>query len=548
MRKLILRTLVAAVLLLSIFTVTAFAEDATVTGNHVNVRSGPGMNYSVINCLGKGTSVTVTDRSNSTWYSIVYNGQSGFMSSSYLSIQSGESQPQQPAEGSNGYVNAMYVRMRSGPSTGSSILAEYNTGKALTITGSSGDWTAVSVDGKAGYIYSSYVSTGSYSGSVNTGSGSNATVDSSDYVIFGSSEPTPAATPTPVVTPAPVVTSTPEVTATPEVTPTPEVSATPEVTPTPEVTATPEVSTVPEATPTPEASEAPVVVPSQQTTGYINGDYVRFRSGPSTSYSIINNYNRGKQLTVTGTSGDWTAAIIDGREGYVFSQYVTLNSTTGDSDSSSENVDTSVDNSVVVNPVDPTDGYVKGNNVRMRSGPSMSASVIGEYFYGNKLTITGTSGDWTAVTINGEKGYIYSQYVAKGTMSLPSVGGTGDAALGSEIAQYACQFVGTRYIWGGSSPEGFDCSGLVYYVYKQHGYTLNRVAEDQARNGVHVDADQLQPGDILCFYSGGSYIGHVGIYIGDGKFVHAANSATGVVITELSGYYSTRGFEARRIV
>ena len=97
MRKLILRTLVATVLLLSLFTVTAFAEDATVTGNQVNLRSGPGMNYSVINCLSRGTSVTVTDRSNSTWYSIVYNGQSGFMSSSYLSIQSGDSQPQQPA-------------------------------------------------------------------------------------------------------------------------------------------------------------------------------------------------------------------------------------------------------------------------------------------------------------------------------------------------------------------------------------------------------------------------------------------------------------------
>ena len=88
----------------------------------------------------------------------------------------------------------------------------------------------------------------------------------------------------------------------------------------------------------------------------------------------------------------------------------------------------------------------------------------------------------------------------------------------------------------------------MYYVYSQFGYTLNRVAQDQARNGVAVSADALQPGDILCFYSGSSYIGHVGIYIGDGMFVHAQNSATGVVITDLNGHYGQRGFEARRIV
>ena len=120
---------------------------------------------------------------------------------------------------------------------------------------------------------------------------------------------------------------------------------------------------------------------------------------------------------------------------------------------------------------------------------------------------------------------------------------------GQQIAQYALQFLGYDYCWGGKDPStGFDCSGLVYYVYSQFGYTLNRVAQDQARNGVAVSADALQPGDILCFYSGSSYIGHAGIYIGNGMFVHAQNSATGVVITELAGHYADRGYEARRIV
>ena len=118
-----------------------------------------------------------------------------------------------------------------------------------------------------------------------------------------------------------------------------------------------------------------------------------------------------------------------------------------------------------------------------------------------------------------------------------------------EIADYALQFVGYNYTWGGTSPStGFDCSGLMYYVYQHFGYTLNRVADAQARNGVHVDPSDLQPGDLLCFYSSGSYIGHVGMYIGNNQFVHAANSNMGVIISDLSGYYANRGYEARRII
>lgn len=261
---------------------------------------------------------------------------------------------------------------------------------------------------------------------------------------------------------------------------------------------------------------------------------MRFRTGPSTSDSIINTYNKGKALTITGTSGDWTAVIIDGTSGYVYSQYVSKTDPTAGS-----NGNTSTD--------EPSSkaGYITGNNVRFRSGASMSASILGEYNYGTALTITGTSGDWTAVTINGKAGYVYSQYVAEGTISV-SPGSGSD--LGVQIAEYALQYVGYPYVWGGTTPAGFDCSGFVQYVYKQFGYSLNRIACDQALNGVAADINNLQPGDVLCFYSGSNYIGHVGIYIGDNKFVHASTSTTGVITSELSGYYYNRGFIARRIV
>ncbi len=532
MRKRNLRTFAAALIICVLFVanaVPAFAEGATVTGEDVNLRSGPGTNYRVLDCLPKGASVTVTDRSNSSWYGVSYNGTNGFMSSHYLSLSGGGSSSGSPSGGSaeaNGYINAMYVRFRSAPSTDGSILGEYNRGKELTITGSENGWTACIIDGQSGYVSGQYVTAyGDGGGSdqdeydpyggivVGGGSGSDG------YTGGGTTEPEPD----PGTSPEPsdpyggdsIVVGGSSGGETTEPEPEPPVSPSP----------------------------TPSTTPVEEKTGFINGDYVRFRTGPSTSYRVIDSYNKGKEVTITGVSGDWTACTIDGQNGYVFSQYVTVNEPKTQTGGSETN---GGDDNYNVTETDAQPGYITGNNVRLRSGPSMSSDVLDELFYGNNVTITGVSGDWTAVTYNGQAGFVYSQYVARGEYQHTSSGGSD---LGREIADFALQFVGYGYTWGGTSPStGFDCSGLMYYVYQHFGYTLNRVADAQARNGVHVDPSELQPGDLLCFYSSGSYIGHVGMYIGNNMFVHAQNSATGVVISELSGYYATRGFEARRII
>lgn len=122
---------------------------------------------------------------------------------------------------------------------------------------------------------------------------------------------------------------------------------------------------------------------------------------------------------------------------------------------------------------------------------------------------------------------------------------------GQEIADYAMRFLGFDYNYGGQDPStGFDCSGLVYYIFRQFGYRLNRVAEDQARNGSAIDSiEDLLPGDIICFsYGSSSYINHVGIYLGNGEFIHAMDSANDVTVTELADYLKTHSFKARRII
>ena len=480
MRKRVLKTLIFAALFCILLTVSVFAEEAEITGSYVNFRSGPSTEYAIYDCLPKGTVVTVTDRSNSEWYAVTYDGRSGFISSAYLSVYGDAAPADVPAtgpvaaaEGTSGTVNAMYVRFRSGPGTDYSILGEYNSGTALTVTGSTDGWYAVVIYGQSGYMYA-------------------------DYVTLGGAAPaqdTPAPTPAPTPVPDPIV-----------------------------------------------------VTPTGSKAGHISGDYVYFRSGPSTYYAIYDCLDNGTALTITGRSGEWYAVTIGGRSGYVYNAYV-INDDGGDVPNESQPEPTPEPTPAPTAPPSTTSipGYITGNDVRFRSGPSTRHDILGEYSYGTALTITGTSGEWKAVIINGQSGYVYGQYVAEGSVAV--VGDDPNSSeIGRQIVEFALQYQGYPYTWGGTSPStGFDCSGFTTYVYGHFGITLNRVACDQARNGVAVDISALQPGDLLCFYSSADYIGHVGIYIGNNRFIHSSTYTTGVIISELGGYYNTRGFIARRV-
>ena len=124
-------------------------------------------------------------------------------------------------------------------------------------------------------------------------------------------------------------------------------------------------------------------------------------------------------------------------------------------------------------------------------------------------------------------------------------------ATGEQISEFALQYVGYPYVYGGTTPSGFDCSGFVYYVYNSCGYKLSRSCPVQASSGIAVSKENLKAGDIVFFnnLSSDGSISHVGIYIGNQKFVHASTSTTGVIISDLTSDFYTKGYHsARRII
>lgn len=479
-----------------------------ITGSSVRMRSGPGTDSDILGYYAKDVTVSVTG-SVKGWYRVSSGGKEGYVSGDYLRIT--PDSVFSPAV--DGSVNASSVNLRMGPGTQSfSVIKLLGSGTKLKLSGVSGDWYEVTADGVYGYISRQYVTldgeaegkasdaaeggfTGSIIGtSVRMRSGPGTKFEVLGYYSNG-------------------------------------------------VTMSILGST-----------EGWYKVSCNGKTGYVFGDYIRitpktayspvkdgsvnangvnFRMGPSTqSFSVIKVLGYGTKLKISGIYGDWYEVSTGDTCGYISKQFVTLGSTGGATGSKPANVP------AAEQILDGT-GTVTENSVRMRSGPGDSYSVVGYYNKGTQMTITGKSGSWYAVTCKGVKGYINSAYMTR----------TATNSRADQIVATAKQYLGVAYVWGGTSPRGFDSPGLIYYVFGQYGYTLQRTASAQySSNGSSVSKSALQPGDLVFFSDASGAVGDVGLYIGGGQFIHASSGKGCVTINSLgSSYYSQHYIGAKRL-
>ena len=215
--------------------------------------------------------------------------------------------------------------------------------------------------------------------------------------------------------------------------------------------------------------------------------------------------------------------------------------------------------------------YVNSQTTNLRQKADKTSQIIKQVSINTQVTVISTNNGWAYVDVNGTKGYIAEtllssskQETSRGTMTerdstdvktetktqtassnTETTKETTSSQTGSSVISYAKQFLGSKYVYGGTTASGFDCSGFTQYVYKHFGVTLNRTAAAQYSNGTSVT--NLQAWDLVMF--GKSGINHVGIYIGGNTFIHAANPGRGVTTDTLaSGYYKTNYVGARRIL
>lgn len=207
-------------------------------------------------------------------------------------------------------------------------------------------------------------------------------------------------------------------------------------------------------------------------------------------------------------------------------------------------------------PAEPIDfglmyGIVDVDNLNVRAYASTDAPVVAELLKYTYVRVNWIEPEWVCVAYNndGLMGYVSSEYIKVFEGDIPF--GL-DTSAGQAAVNTAAQFLGVPYVWGGTSPSGFDCSGLMQYVYRQLGYNINRVAADQMKNGVAVSRENLAPGDLVGFYSspGGGYISHIGMYVGGDMMIHAPHTGDVVRYASIADgtYYASRFAGGRRII
>ncbi len=437
----------------------------------LRIRSGASTSHSVIGYLYEGNTFDIIGKSGG-WYKINSNGRTGYISGEYVQVIGENSGSNSGNSGNNdlggkvGQVTNVTssLRIRSGASTSHSIVGYLSNGDKFDIVGRSGDWYKIKTRGNTGYVHKDYVKIVGQGDDNNTSGGSSSENASGKGKVIN-------------------ITSN-----------------------------------------------------------------LRIRNAPSTSSSVIGYLLEGQTFDILGKSGSFYKIKHNGTTGYIHQDYVQV---IGEGSNSGGSNNNSGSNS----SSESLNEYGKVVNVstslRLRKSPSTSSSVVGYLFPGETFKVTSREGNWYKVNANGKVGYASSDYIKiidKDEASTPS------SASFEKVYSILKQHVGSPYIWGGKGEfittdslrmfknmypdaaargnynipskyinngyRAFDCSGLLYWGFKQVGINIGGSTYSQINSGREVSVNDARPGDLL-FYGN---LQHVGMYIGNGQWIESPKS------------------------
>lgn len=439
----------------------------------LRMRSGAGTNHSTIGYLYEGNTFDILGKSGD-WYKIKANGKTGYVYGEYVEVIGSGHNNNNSNNTNNNNTNvnnkmgqvknvSSSLRVRSGAGTNHSVVGYLSNGDKFKILEKSGSWYKINGNGTIGYVHSDYVAIVGESSNNNNSNSSNNNHETS------------------------------------------------------------------------EKSIGKVINISSN---------LRIRNAPSTNSSVVGYLLNGQTFNITGKSGSFYKINHNGTTGYVHQDYVQIvgsgnSSNNGNSNSGSESAVNQYGKLVNVS-----------TSLRLRKEPNTSSSVIGYLVPGEVFKIESKHGDWYKVNSNGKTGYASADYIR----IVDKNSETSTSATTENLINILKAQIGSPYMWGGkgefittdsirmfkntfpneaaqgkydipskyinSGYRAFDCSGLFYWGFKQIGINIGGSTYSQINNGREVSVNDARPGDLL-FYGN---LQHVGMYLGDGKWIEAPKS------------------------
>lgn len=470
-------------------------QTATITGGAVELREEANADAPVLATIPDGSSVTILDSSTEGWLLVSYDcpdgRQSGYIASASLYVN--------PL--ATGVTTTSSVILREAADRTSDILAILDAGTSLDILDSSESWYQVTDGTQTGYVERQLLSTEEDTQCIGYGTVSADT-------LYLRSQPS---------TDSDILAQLPG-------------GATFQI--------------------TANDGEGWYGATFNGQSGYVSADYVTFsesvtsgfvqttahpvvlRAGAGTAFAELAQIPEGTVLPVSGSYNGWYQVSYDGRLGYVSGSYVSATTEDG-------------------YPYYPSFAQITATSLILREGPGTDSNQLSTIPQNTVVAVSGKLGDWYQVRYGGMDGYINRSYTAAsdgpateavqsdtpsnrtsasaGSSASYDGGSTVSGGTGSAVANYAVQFLGNPYLWGGTSlTNGADCSGFVMQVYAHFGVSLPHSSSAQRGCGQSVSLEDIQPGDIVC------YDHHVGIYVGDGTIISALGSNYGITYSSVT--------------